>query len=280
MEQWKDDDIAMKYTRAENATGPFADIMVREAGLGNLRDGEKISALDIATGTGAVVAALHDAVGKEKWDQVNVVAGDVSEGMLAYLQKRGAREGWKNVDVRKIDGANIGTQESFTHIFINFAIFVLPPNTLQTCTSLLQANGFLAVSTWAYFPWYPLLSRAVAALPSPPPMPSYSAVAQRIYNTIPWDEAYVRSVLEKEGMRDVQIVQEKKRVDCGTPAQFVETMSLPLQMVAGAWEEGERAALVKEVGDSVRRIASEEAGGEGETVWMEFEGIVGFGWKA
>ena len=103
MDQWlDDDDVAAKYARAEKATKPFAEIMLQKAGVSGFTGNEQI--LDIATGTGAVIAALHEAVGKEKQDGLKIVAGDISDSMLEYVGKRAERDGWKGVDLRKING--------------------------------------------------------------------------------------------------------------------------------------------------------------------------------
>jgi ubiquinone/menaquinone biosynthesis C-methylase UbiE len=100
--QWDSDGMAEKYARAEAVTKPYADIMMQKAGVSAFTGDEQI--LDVATGTGAVLAALYEAVFQEKRDALKVIAGDISDSMLAYVEKRKAREGWTGVETRKIDG--------------------------------------------------------------------------------------------------------------------------------------------------------------------------------
>jgi ubiquinone/menaquinone biosynthesis C-methylase UbiE len=47
---------------------------------------------------------LYDAVPKEKWDELKILGGDVSNSMLAYLKGRGEKEGWKGLETRIVDG--------------------------------------------------------------------------------------------------------------------------------------------------------------------------------
>jgi hypothetical protein len=175
---------------------------------------------------------------------------------------------------------SVGTDETFTHIFINFAIFVLPPDSLEKCVKLLRPNGFIAFSTWAQFPWFPLIERAHAHMSNPPPLPSYDTVKNRIYQGLPWGAEFVREVLEKANFKDVEIVQKKEMVNVGTPAEFTETMALPLMIITAAWPEADKERLQKEINDGLMAVALEEAGSEEGTFEMEFEGIVGIGRKA
>jgi ubiquinone/menaquinone biosynthesis C-methylase UbiE len=100
--QWDSDGMAEKYARAEAVTKPYADIMMQKAGVSAFTGDEHI--LDVATGTGAVLAALYEAVSQEKRAALKVLAADISDSMLAYVGQRKAREGWTGVETQKIDG--------------------------------------------------------------------------------------------------------------------------------------------------------------------------------
>jgi ubiquinone/menaquinone biosynthesis C-methylase UbiE len=100
-DQWQDDGVARKYLNAENATRPYAKILVDKSGL---KDGEESYVLDLACGTGAVVQEIYDAVPREKWDGVRVYGGDVSQGMLDYLTSRGSSNGWTGLTTGVVDG--------------------------------------------------------------------------------------------------------------------------------------------------------------------------------
>lgn len=99
---WQNKDIAEKYKIAENATFPYAQVMAKKARLDKSED---ISAFDFACGTGAVTAALYEALPKEKWEKMKVFGGDVSQPMLDYLKERGQKEGWTGLSTGIVDAA-------------------------------------------------------------------------------------------------------------------------------------------------------------------------------
>lgn len=106
---WSQADVAEKYANAENATRPFARIMVEKSGLpssiSSSQEGKEVyNVFDLATGTGAAIQELYDAVPREKWGQLKVLGGDLSAPMLAYLGKRGEKQGWMGLETRVVDG--------------------------------------------------------------------------------------------------------------------------------------------------------------------------------
>lgn len=102
---WHDPNIAARYINAENATRPYAKSLVAKAKLSDIT--EYVNIFDLATGTGAAVQEIYDAVPKELWGKVKVLGGDVSEIMLGYLKERGKNEGWEGLETAKVDG-NVG----------------------------------------------------------------------------------------------------------------------------------------------------------------------------
>jgi ubiquinone/menaquinone biosynthesis C-methylase UbiE len=100
---WQSDDVAEKYHQTEIVTRVFADLLIQKTGIAN-HEGD-IRVLDLACGTGAVAASLYAALPREKWDRVKVVGGDNSEAMIAYLRKKGEREGWRGLEAVILDGA-------------------------------------------------------------------------------------------------------------------------------------------------------------------------------
>jgi ubiquinone/menaquinone biosynthesis C-methylase UbiE len=99
---WQDPGIAERYANAENATRPFAKILMEKAGLSQLDKPAHV--FDLATGTGAAIQELYDAVPKEKWGDLKVLGGDVSKDMIEYLQARGEKEGWTGLETRVLNG--------------------------------------------------------------------------------------------------------------------------------------------------------------------------------
>lgn len=282
-EGWQSNDIAEKYSRAETATRPYADIILQKASLVSKvsADDAHINAFDLGCGTGAVVAAIYEAVPREKWANVKVLGGDISESMLAYLRARGEKNGWPGISTAIVDGANIQLEKNqFTHVFANAIIFFLPDTVLKTCFELLRPGGFVGVTTWAALPWWAFVERAVANMSEPATLPSFDEVRGRMQRGNPWHESgFVKEQLEAVGFRDVEVVQKKNRTLCGTPEQWLETMTMPLNMIAMYWEEGKREQIVKDVKAEMRKIVVEEAGGEDGQMYMDMEGIVGVGWK-
>jgi ubiquinone/menaquinone biosynthesis C-methylase UbiE len=95
-------DTAKRYLNAENATRPFAAIMVENAKLAQLTGPVKI--FDLASGTGAVEQEIYNAVPTEKWGDLSILSGDTSEPMLSFLKERSEKEGWTGVETRRVDG--------------------------------------------------------------------------------------------------------------------------------------------------------------------------------
>jgi len=93
---------AERYANAERATRPFARALLQHARLEDTS--YPIHLFDLACGTGAVVAELYDAVPRDKWYEVKVLAGDKSAGMVQYVQQRSGKEGWDGVQAKEVDG--------------------------------------------------------------------------------------------------------------------------------------------------------------------------------
>jgi SAM-dependent methyltransferase len=103
--------MAERYVNAENATRPFAKILIEKAGLPTLNKNAHV--FDLGTGTGAAIQELYDAVPKEKWGDIKVLGGDVSESMLDHLKARGEKAGWTGLETKVLDG-NVSPTFFFT----------------------------------------------------------------------------------------------------------------------------------------------------------------------
>lgn len=277
-------DIAQRYKMAENATRPFARTMVDLTEQLTTIKTTPVEILDLGCGTGAVVAEIYASLKKEQWNDVSILAGDVSPAMLEYLAKRGEEEGWvglttKIVDGAKLDEASLGAA-AFSHIFVGFAIFMLPPGTISQLAKILASGGTLAVSTWAYLPWFPLLGRTLERIEDGPSMPAEQQLWKMVTNGQAWhDKGFVGKQLEEAGLEKVEVVQRKENVDCGTPETFMTTFKFVLGMLSTQWPEEKRAGWLERVSDTMTAILIEDVGGPDEHVFMEFEGIVGVGLK-
>ncbi|KAF2795216.1 S-adenosyl-L-methionine-dependent methyltransferase [Melanomma pulvis-pyrius CBS 109.77] len=277
---WLDSSIAEKYKRGENATKPFADVLVQKSGLTKSEAEAGNYVLDIAAGTGAVEAAIYSALPEEKWDTLKVLGTDISGPMLEYLKARAETEGWKGVETAIVDGHDIKLPpNTYTHIFVNFGIFMLPPTALPTCLSLLRPEGFIGITTWSDLPWIPLVARAIARLPTPRPYcPTAAEIETKIYNGRAWNTpAYVAAQLREAGFEKVQTQEEVRDVEVGTPEQFMLPMAMPLAMVSTWWAEAEREKVLGDVQREMLEVVREDVErGDGR---MRFSGILGMGWK-
>lgn len=279
---WQTSDVAQRYKAAENATRPFAKTMVDLSEELTTIKTAPARIFDLGCGTGAVEAELYAAVKREQWDGLSVLAGDISPPMLEYLKARGKNEGWSGLETRVVDGMklDLADEPGFEHVFVSFAIFVLPSDVTAKLAAKVKTGGTLAISTWANMPWYDLLGRTYARMQDGPDLPSREQLWASFTNSRPWNEAtFVRRQLEDAGLGRVEVTQKKINVECGTPDIFMTTMGFMLGMLSKQWPEEKREEWARDVARTMKGILVEDAGGEGKSVFMDFEGIVGVGVK-
>jgi hypothetical protein len=100
-----------------------------------------------------------------------------------------------------------------------------------------------------------------------------------MYQNRSFDRSYIQSELEKAGFEDVDIMEHKQPVASGTPAEFAETMHMPLMVVISGWPEEGRDKLHRELTDKMREVAEEEFGKDG-IVSLTFQGLISVARKA
>ncbi|KAH6882923.1 S-adenosyl-L-methionine-dependent methyltransferase [Alternaria rosae] len=284
MASFLDAEAAQKYKNAEKATRPYVKTIVQQSGIAAyLESGAEASILDFACGTGVVAQEIYDTVPKEKWGQLKVLGTDISPPMLEYLRARGETQGWMGLDTKTVDGNTDLTQvlpkASFTHIFVSFAIFMLPASTLTHLYSLLRPGGYMAVATWSSMSWDNLLTRSVALMNAPQPYsPSREELREKFCGR--WaDGSYLTQQFEAAGLGRVGTSNQKEAVRVGTPDVFVGSMQFPLHYVRSTWWQGQREGLMEELNGAMRGIVQQEVGEDGE-VELGFDGVVGWGWKS
>jgi ubiquinone/menaquinone biosynthesis C-methylase UbiE len=87
----------------------------------DLQPGDRV--LDLACGTGLNLSHLRKLVG----ERGRVVGADLTPAMLDIARKQIIRNGWKNVEVREADAANLSfPEESFGKVLITFALNIIP----------------------------------------------------------------------------------------------------------------------------------------------------------
>ena len=156
---------------------------------------------------------------------------------------------------------------------------MLPAQTLKHLCSLLRPGGYIAVATWSSMSWDSLLTRSIALTNAPQPYsPSREELREKFCGL--WaDDSYLAQQFEAVGLGRVGTSNEKKAVSVGTPDVFVETMQFPLQYVRSTWWQGEREGILEDLNGAMKGIVQQEVGEDGE-VELEFDGVVGWGWKS
>ncbi|PVH93106.1 S-adenosyl-L-methionine-dependent methyltransferase [Periconia macrospinosa] len=274
---WVSEQVAAKVKISEVLTKPWATIMIQESGITSSKDAAY--ALDLACGTGVITATLYELLPPKEWQRVKVMGSDVNESMLSQLKKRGEASGWPGIETKVMSGLDPSLpSNTFTHIFINMGVYIVPADTLALAFNKLRPGGFVGISSLAAIPWHSWVSLAVSRLRNPPSMPSYEEILQKMYAGQPWGETkYIKKVLGEVGFNRVQVEEEKRR-SSGTPEECLEMLHMPIVFVSAWWPEERRAELVNRVKEELLKIFIEKS--EDGQVWVEMDGRVGCAWKA
>ncbi len=103
--------------------------------------------LDVATGKGAVLFPLAQAIGPSG----KVIGVDISQQMLQETAKEVRAENIDWVDLQQMDAEHLNFPDNcFDVVFCGFALFFLPsiPTALSEFKRVLKPGGTLAVSIW------------------------------------------------------------------------------------------------------------------------------------
>ncbi|GAA5858421.1 hypothetical protein JCM8547_007304 [Rhodosporidiobolus lusitaniae] len=166
---------AERVSHMEEITYLPALQLIEQSGIlsASIPDGSLV-VLDGAAGGGIVTAVLKEKLAegkKEGGEKVKVVMGDVEEGMVELAKKRAVMEGWKNVEVKVVDGQAMDSRDAFfDYIFVNcgFQLFPNPDEGVKEAARLLKDGGLLAYSAWTSVAFFRLLRLADPSIPLPP----------------------------------------------------------------------------------------------------------------
>lgn len=103
---WSDPKVASKYRGAEQITGIFAKYLLLQAGLPNEQVSEPkkpLIVLDNACGTGMLSKTLWEMLDEHAKEKLQLVCGDISEGMVKHVKQKIEEEGWHGADARVVD---------------------------------------------------------------------------------------------------------------------------------------------------------------------------------
>ena len=303
---WENDpDVARRYAIAERATRPFCRMMVEmshalssssstttssSSSTSSTKEGvdaKAVEVFDLGCGTGAVEAELYATLSEEEKEGMKVLAGDVSPPMLAYLTSRAEKEGWTGVTTHTVDGTKLPSSavlegKTFNHVYVGFAVFMLPPAVPKQLADMLKPGGTLALTSWADLPWFPVLVEAYERMEDGPEQPLQKDVWSAVTNGLAWqDRSFVKQTLEEAGLEKVEVRQERVAVDVGDADTVMGSMGFVLGILSQAWPEGKREGWLIDAKRAFREVLLEkqQQGEEGEGVEWVFEGIVGVGVK-
>ncbi|BGP01185.1 putative UbiE/COQ5 family methyltransferase [Rhodotorula toruloides] len=125
------------------------------------RADKPVEVVENAAGAGVLTHALKEKVKDE--GKVRIVMGDVEEKMVDLAKQRCELEGWKDVEVKVMDGMNVPLPDnSFDFAFIHFGLQLFPDAAkgISECHRLLRPSGVLGYTIWHSPGFLPLLQRA------------------------------------------------------------------------------------------------------------------------
>lgn len=242
---WSDPQVASKYRGAEQITGVFAKFLLLQAGLPDAHASEPKKppiVLDNACGTGVVSENLWEMLDEHAKEELQLLCGDISEGMVGHIKKKIEEKGWHGADARVLDAMKTGLQENyFTHVISNFGLMLMPDSdaALKECFRILQPSGVCALSTWDTVGWIPDVRAAFATLPGSPTFPD----AETFYAAMGkgrWFEAsFVAQKLVALGFVDVKVEVVRRTSQTKDAADFCEAFDSVTHFIMERFWNGE-----------------------------------------
>ncbi|HEX5621885.1 MAG TPA: class I SAM-dependent methyltransferase [Solirubrobacteraceae bacterium] len=238
----------------EKATTPVREWMVRV-----LRPRVGDTVLELAAGIGDTGFEAAAIVG----DSGRLITSDFSPAMLDAARRRGAELGLGNVDYRLIDAQRIELpNDSVDGVLCRFGYMLMPDPAAAFAETrrVIRPGGRLALAVWGTFernPWIAIVGTSLGRRghippPEPPPAPGPFNMA---------DPARVESLLRDAGFSDVRTEQVTGRFACADADAYLRLMadtSGPLGLTLQRLGEADRAAVMADVEDSLRRFATDD----------------------
>jgi len=237
--------------------------------LAGIRPGHRV--LDIAAGTGEQTLMAARRVGPDGF----VLATDIADRMLAYLDEAARNEGLTNVQTRLVDARLLELErDSFDAAICRLALMLIPERhkALTAIHRALKADARFAAIVLSTAEKEPHISESLAIarrhLGLPPAHPGMFALG---------DPAVLRSAFEHSGFRDVvvEIVPSSQRFASVAAAMEHRRNSLPeMRPFLERMSEAEREAVWKEIETVIRRFEQSDG-----TVIVPTERLVAVGTK-
>ncbi|MCJ1468540.1 hypothetical protein MMC07_007169 [Pseudocyphellaria aurata] len=246
-QMWSDPKIASKYRGAEQITATFAKCLLVQAGLPSEQASgpeTPLIVLDNACGTGMVSESLWETLDERARKDLQLVCGDISEGMVKHVEKKIEEQGSLGAVARVLDATDTGLpDEHFTHVITNFAIMLVPDSdaALNECFRILQPSGICAFSTWDTVGWIPDVRAAFATLPGSPPFPDPETFHASIGKGRWYEASFVAQKLAAVGFVDVKVEVVRQTSQTKDATEFCDIFETMLHHIKEQfWSEEER----------------------------------------
>ncbi|KAL1624820.1 hypothetical protein SLS56_007620 [Neofusicoccum ribis] len=269
---WKDPNIAEKYKAGESMTGPFAQHLIRQAGLDDKTPATgDLVVLDSACGTGIVTLHLYAQLPDHAKARIQHTCGDISPGMIEAVRSRIRESGWAGATAKIIDAQNMDVPSAhFTHILTNFGVVGIPDprRAIREWRRALRPGGVAGFTVWEGVGWYPAVEAAVRSLgPGGPPFPTWQEFG-RAFSGGPDDTWEDRPFFEREvaaaGFEAVRSEMFVNRTTHASAAEFTEVFGGMLKVITEKfWSEAEKEKYGPLLSGAVEK-ALRELYGEGE----------------
>jgi ubiquinone/menaquinone biosynthesis C-methylase UbiE len=238
--QWKDlpdtpsIQTAKSITETANKCVPFA---------------QATKILDIGCGAGDTVAELIASYGSQLPATSQIIASDISPGVVRQVQERKEKvAGWERVLPAILDATNLSTVEdkSISHVLSSFALFFMPQEGWKEAFRVLEEGGVLVTSSMADPPWVTVMQTALSQIRPEKRVPTVDLKSRSVEG--------LKATIEEAGFKDVEAYKVELYLRFESPEEIIdlELRSMPfVAMVTSDMSEEEvskwRELMVKEV---------------------------------
>lgn len=198
----------------------------------NILPGQQV--LDVATGKGAVLFPLAEAIGPLG----KVVGIDISQQMIKETSKEVLERNIHWIELQCMDAERLDFPDNyFDFVFCGFALFFLPsiPTALSEFKRVLKSGGMLVVSTWGDDSKLDTLINDEIKKCSN----TNSLIATPL-----WSEKELLRALQESGLHNIQIFEESKLFLHRTAEEWWESL----------WSHATRAKLEQLSSDQIANL--------------------------